>query len=154
VKRFEYHLDGLLRVKRQLEHLAELEQQKAQQAVADARARADELKQRLTAAADSLVARVGQAVDASRWVTAYELTERLGRQIVAAETDVQSAEKKLTDARNERVQVATEVEALRTLRQQQWDKWRQEVEQAGQEQLDEVGLRRWMAARASLSGAA
>ncbi len=154
MKRFEYHLDGLLRVKRQLEHLAELEQQKAQQAVADARARADELKQRLTAAADSLVARVGQAVDASRWVTAYELTERLGRQIVAAETDVQSAEKKLTDARNERVQVATEVEALRTLRQQQWDKWRQEVEQAGQEQLDEVGLRRWMAARASLSGAA
>jgi flagellar export protein FliJ len=154
VKRFEYHLDGLLRVKRQLEHLAELEQQKAQQAVADARARADELKQRLTAAADSLVARVGQAVDASRWVTAYELTERLGRQIVAAETDVQSAEKKLTDARNERVQVATEVEALRTLRQQQWDKWRQEAEQAGQEQLDEVGLRRWMAARASLSGAA
>lgn len=154
MKRFEFHLDGLLRVKRQLEHLAELEQQKAQQAVADARARADELKQRLTAAADSLVARVGQAVDASRWVTAYELTERLGRQIVAAETDVQSAEKKLTDARNERVQVATEVEALRTLRQQQWDKWRQEVEQAGQEQLDEVGLRRWMAARASLSGAA
>ncbi|MEO2089222.1 MAG: flagellar FliJ family protein, partial [Gemmataceae bacterium] len=142
MKRFEYHLDGLLRVKRQLEHLAELEQQKAQQAVADARARADELKQRLTAAADSLVARVGQAVDASRWVTAYELTERLGRQIVAAETDVQSAEKKLTDARNERVQVATEVEALRTLRQQQWDKWRQEVEQAGQEQLDEVVLRR------------
>lgn len=154
MKRFEFHLDGLLRVKRQLEHLAELEQQKAQQAVTDARARADDLKQRLTAAADSLVARVGQAVDASRWVTAYELTERLGRQIDAAETDVQSAEKKLTDARNERVQVATEVEALRTLRQQQWDKWRQEVEQAGQEQLDEVGLRRWMAARASLSGAA
>ncbi len=154
MKRFEFHLDGLLRVKKQLEHMAELEQQKAQQAVADARARADELKRRLMSASDSLVARVGQAVDASRWVTAYELTDRLGKQIVAAETDVQSAEKKLTDARNERVQVATEVEALRTLRQQQWDKWRQEVEQAGQEQLDEVGLRRWMAARATLSGAA
>lgn len=154
MKRFEFHLDGLLRVKKQLEHLAELEQQKAQQAVADARARAAELKQRLATAADSLVARVGQAVDASRWVTAYELTDRLGRQIVAAETDVQSAEQKLTDARNERVQVATEVEALRTLRQQQWDKWRQEAEQAGQEQLDEVGLRRWMAARSTLSGAA
>jgi flagellar FliJ protein len=154
VKRFEFNLDGVLRVKKQLERLAELEQQKAQQAVADARARADELKQRLTSAADSMAARVGQAVDASRWVTAYELTERLGQQIDAAETDLQFAEKKLSDARTERARVASEVEALRTLRQQQWDKWRQEAEKAGQEQLDEVGLRRWMAARATLSGAA
>lgn len=27
MKKFEFHLDGLLRVKRQLEHIAELEQQ-------------------------------------------------------------------------------------------------------------------------------
>ena len=46
------------------------------------------------------------------------------------------------------VQVATEVEALSTLRGQQWEQWRQEVAAADQERLDELGLRRWMAAQA------
>jgi flagellar FliJ protein len=149
VKRFEFNLDGLLRVKRQLEHVAELEQHKAAQAVRDAVARLDALKDQLARASDTLSAQVGQAVPASRWVTAYDLLEKLGRQMTAAETDVRAAEQKLADARRERVQVATEVEALRTLRQQQWDQWRQEVAAADQERLDELGLRRWMAAQAS-----
>ena len=154
MKRFEFNLDGLLRVKRQLEHLAELEQLKAQQAVLDARARVVELRGQQTELSDALTATVGRVMPANRWATAFEMIERVGQQIEAAERAHQAAERKLADASQERVQVSTEVEALRTLRQQQWDKWRQEAAQADQENLDELGLRRWMAARAAHTGAA
>ena len=48
--------------------------------------------------------------------------------------------------------LATEVEALDTLRQQQWDRWRQEAQKADQDRLDEVGLRRWQDARGAVGG--
>jgi flagellar protein FliJ len=149
VKKFEFHLDGLLRVKRQLEHLAELEQQKAQQRVADAAARVTSLTDQLAKASDHMAGRVGQAMAAGEWAAAFERADRLGEQIAAAKADVLAAEQVLDTARRERVQVATEVEALSTLRGQQWEQWRQEVAAADQERLDELGLRRWMAAQAT-----
>lgn len=153
MRRFEFHLDGLLRVKRQLEHLAELEQRKAQQRVADAAARVDALTDQLTKASDHIAARVGQAMAAGTWVAAFERAEQLGAMIAVAKQDVFSAEQVLETARRERVQVATEVEALSTLRGQQWEQWRQEVAKADQERLDEFGIRRW-AAQLNRAGAA
>jgi flagellar protein FliJ len=149
VKKFEFHLDGLLRVKRQLEHLAELEQQKAQQRVAEAVARVNSLTEQLAKASDHMAGRVGQTMAAGEWADAFSRAERLGEQIAAAKADVLAAEQVLETARRERVQVATEVEALSTLRGQQWEQWRQEVAAADQERLDELGLRRWMAAQAT-----
>jgi flagellar FliJ protein len=149
VKKFEFHLDGLLRVKRQLENLAELEQQKAQRRVSDAVATVDALTAQLAEASDRMAGRVGHAMAAGEWAAGFERAERLGRQIVAAKNDLAAAEQSLESARRERVQVATEVEALSTLRGQQWEQWRQEVAAADQERLDELGLRRWMAAQAS-----
>jgi flagellar protein FliJ len=154
VKRFEFHLDGLLRVKRQQEHLAELAQQKAQFAVHQASARLDHLRGEMARLSDTLAARVGQAVSADRWVTAYDLLDKMGRQIESAEGELQLAERQLDDARQARVQVSTEVEAIGTLRQQQWDQWKQDVAQADQERLDELSVRMWSAGQAARSGAA
>lgn len=154
MKKFEFHLDGLLRIKRQLEHLADLEQQKAQQRVADAVSRVHTLTDQLAQASDRIAARVGQAMAAGEWAAAFERAERLGEQIAAARREVQAAEQVLETARRERVQVATEVEALSTLRGQQWAQWRQEVAAADQERLDELGLRRWMAAQTTRAEAA
>lgn len=148
MKKFEFHLDGLLRVKRQLENLAELEQQKAQQRVADAVARVRALTDQLAQASDHMAGRVGQAMAAGEWATAFTRAERLGEQIAGAKQDQAAAEQALESARRERVQVATEVEALSTLRGQQWEQWRQEVAAADQERLDELGMRRWQAAQA------
>src|SRR5438309_2195346 len=47
VKRFEFSLDRLLRVKRQLERVAELEQRRAQDATEQARAKLDALRDQL-----------------------------------------------------------------------------------------------------------
>lgn len=147
MKKFEFHLDGLLRVKRQLEHLAELEYQKAERRVSEATARVNALCDQLEQASDHMAGRVGHAMAAGEWAAGFERAERLGQQIVAAKNDLATAEQALETARRERVQVATEVEALSTLRGQQWEKWRQEVAAADTERLDELALNRWRAAQ-------
>jgi flagellar protein FliJ len=126
VKRFEFSLDRLLKVKRQLERLAELEQQKAETAAREAHAVVVNLKEQLARVADSLNGSVGQAVSPHQWVNAYQLSDRLGQSIAIAEKAVEAAELKLSEARQQRVQVAAEVEALDTLHHQQKEKWQRE----------------------------
>ena len=149
MKRFDFHLDGLLRVKRQLENLAEMEQQKAQRRVAEAVAKVTALTDHLAKASDHMAGRVGHAMAAGEWATAFSRADQLGQQIAAAKQEVLVAEQVLESARRERVQVATEVEALSTLRGQQWEKWRQEVAAADTERLDELAMTRWRAAQAA-----
>ena len=143
MKRFEFHLDGLLRVKRQLEHVAELEHQKAERRVGECAARVEQLKALLARAADGMAAKVGQAMAAGEWAASFVRAERLGHQIAAAAADLRAAELQSDAARRDKARVSTEVEALSTLRGQQWDQWRQEAAAADQERLTELGLRRW-----------
>ncbi len=149
MKKFDFHLDGLLRVKRQLENLAELEFQKAQLRVSAAVAKVTALSDQLVKASDHMAGRVGHAMAAGEWATAFSRAEELGKQIAAAKQEVLAAEQGMESARRERVQVATEVEALSTLRGQQWEKWRQEVAAADTERLDELAMTRWRAAQAA-----
>jgi flagellar FliJ protein len=147
VKRFEFSLERLLKVKRQRERLAEMEQARARMDVDEARARVEALRQRLARVGEEMGAFVGQVVAPHHWAAQYELSEQIGRSLHAGEQDVEKAEQRLWEASQERAQIATEVEALATLRKKQWDQYRQEFQQAEQERLDEVGLRRWMAAQ-------
>jgi flagellar biosynthesis chaperone FliJ len=75
------------------------------------------------------------------------MSERLGQSIHVSEQEVERAEQKLLAAAEQRAQIATEVEALDTLRRQQWEQWQQEARKADQDRLDELGLRRWRDAR-------
>jgi flagellar FliJ protein len=143
VKRFEFSLDRLLRVKRQLERLAELEQRRAQDAAEQARARLDGFRDQLARISDRFAAAVGRAMTPVQWASASDLAERLGQSIHLSEEEVARAEQKVLVAAQERAQLATEVEAISTLRRQQWDQWRQEAQRADQDRLDEVGLRVW-----------
>jgi flagellar protein FliJ len=154
VKRFEFSLDRLLKVKRQLESLAELEQQKAESAVQEAHAVVAQLQEQLARVAEGVNGHVGHAMSPHQWVNAYQLSDRLGQSLAIAEQVAEKAELRWTEARRERAQVAAEVEALDTLQHQQKEKWQREYEAANQEQLDDIGLRRWMAAQAVRAGAA
>jgi flagellar FliJ protein len=147
VKRFEFSLDRLLRVKRQLERLAEHEQQRAQNAVELARATLQGFRDQLDRVSDQFSAAVGHAMPPHQWAFASDMAERLGRSIGQSEQEVSTAEQKLFVAAQERAQLATEVEAISTLRQQQWTLWKQEAQKADQDRLDEVGLRLWQLAR-------
>lgn len=147
MKRFEFSLDRLLRVKRQLERLAELEQRRAQDATEQARARLDAFRDQLARISDRFAAAVGRAMTPQQWSSAYDMAERLGTSIHVSEAEVAQAEQKLLAAAQERAQLATEVEAISTLRRRQWEQWRQEAQKADQDRLDEVGLRLWQNAR-------
>ena len=147
MRRFEFSLDRLLKLKRQLEKIAELEQVRAQEAVAKARATLQEHRDQLARVAEHITASVGRAVAPHQWAAAADVSERIGQAIKTAEQDVTAAEQQLDTAARERSQLATEVEALATLRQQQWDKWRQEAQKADQERIGELVLRRWQAER-------
>ena len=147
MKRFEFSLDRLLKVKRQLERLADMEQIRAVQAVDAAEMRVLALNEQLREMAERITSRLGQAFSPGSWVSAYEMSERLGKAIAAAERDVLAAQERMAIAKQERMQVATEVEALASLRTQQHDKWRHDAAAADQERLDEIGLRNWMNAQ-------
>ncbi|MFM8274667.1 MAG: flagellar export protein FliJ [Gemmata sp.] len=150
MKRFEFSLERLLRVKRQQQHLAELEQRRAQDVVEQARARLDRLRDQLAGISDRYSASIGRAMHPLQWASASDMTERLGHSIRASEHDVSQAEQKLHAAAQQRAELATEVEAISTLRQQQWDAWRHEAQKADQDRLDEVGLRLWQQAQDEL----
>jgi flagellar export protein FliJ len=152
VRRFEFSLDRLLKVKRQLEKLAVLEQARAQDAADRARATLQDLHDQLARVAEHVGASVGRAVTPTQWAAASDMTERLGQSIQAAEQEVVAADQRLETASQERTQLATEVEALTTLRQKRWDEWRQEASKADQERLAELTLRRWSADRDEEAG--
>lgn len=144
MKRFEFSLDRLLKVKTQLERLAEMEQLRAREAVDRARGELQECRDQLNRISDRVTDSIGIALSPLQWASACDMTERLGVSIKTAEDAVNEAERRLAAAASERAQIATEVEALSTLRRQQWEQWRQEAQKADQEQLDQVGLRTWM----------
>lgn len=147
MKRFEFSLDRLLKVKRQLERLAEMEQRRAREAVDRARAILEDLRNQLTRVSDQFAASVGRPMASHQWSAAADLSERIGQSIRVTEQEVEQAEQKLLAAAEHRAQVATEVEALDTLRRQQWDQWQHEAQRADQDRLDDLGLRRWQQAR-------
>lgn len=158
MKRFEFSLDRLLKVKKQLERLAELEQNRAREAVDVARAKLEALKEQLARVSDQFAASVGRAMAPYQWAAAADMSERIGQSIRTGEDEVTAAEEKLLRVAQERAALATEVEALSTLREQQWDQWKQEAKKADQDRLEDVTLRLWMKAqdtdRPAESGAA
>jgi flagellar export protein FliJ len=154
VQRFEFSLDRVLKVKRQLEALAEREQHRARLAADAAHARAAALRQRLAEVAEAMADRIGQATAPHQWLAAFETSERLGEAITAADRHADECDARLHAAARERAQVAGEVQALDTLRQQQFDTWRRTYQQAEQDAADEITVQRWSATRAAHSGAA
>ncbi|MDY3555261.1 flagellar export protein FliJ [Gemmata sp. JC717] len=147
MKRFEFPLERLLRVKRQLERIAELELQRAQEATERARAHLQSLRDQLDSLSDKISASVGRVMAPQQWAAASGMAERVGRSIQVSEREVVAAEQRVLAAAQERTQLATEVEALSTLRRQQADKWQQEVQKHDQNRLDEMVQQRWQAAQ-------
>ena len=70
----------------------------------------------------------------------------LGQTEAAAQLFERAATLKLEEANARRKKIAVEVEALLTLKREQWQTHRRTAERKAQEQLDEFGLRRWQSA--------
>lgn len=144
MKKFEFSLDRLLKVKRQLERLAELEQQQAHAAVQAATIRIQSLRQQMIEISDKMSSKVGQVSSPSAWVSAYEYSDHLQKMIAVAQVELNQAHMRLRTATEEREQITKEVMAIAKLRDEKYTAWKQEYAASTQAELDEIGLRNWM----------
>ncbi len=149
MRRFQFRLERVLKLKEQRERLAELRLQQARLAVEAAQARVQSLQEDLARAAQALQSKIGQATTPGEWLARADHSTVVGKTLQAAEAQVQLAEQALHAAAAERTRLATEVEALLHLRREAWALHCEAMQQSEQERLDELGMRRWKANQAA-----
>jgi flagellar protein FliJ len=142
MKRFDFSLERVLRLKRQKERLAELEQMKARVAVDEAVAKVESIQMQLLHVAQQVATCVGHVITPSTWSNSYDISVRLNDYLEVARGELQLAEMRFSEATKERISIATEVEAFKSLRSQQWDEYKDENKKAEQIRIDEVISRR------------
>jgi flagellar FliJ protein len=147
VKRFQFSLERVLKLKEQRERMAELRLKQAQMVLEQARSVVAAIREQLRQVAATLENKVGAPISPAGWIMYYEHSQQLGRTLEQAEAKVVQARKHLQEAAAERTQIATEVEALHHLRDQQWQEHWEEMMRLEQIRLDELGMRRWQAAQ-------
>jgi flagellar protein FliJ len=149
VTRFEFPLDRLLSLKRQLLRRAEADQAKARRDVDEARAAAIAARAELDREAERTNGALGTAVSAHDWQAATGRVERLGRVFAEREAGIARAAQAYEAAERTRSDLAREVDSFATLRERRLDEWRREAAKSDQDRLDEIGVRRWTSTRAA-----
>lgn len=144
MKRFDFRLARVLKLKRQQAWLAEQRQKQARAVLDTAQARVTDLEGQLAQTAASLVGHLGHTVDSSAWIARYEHSMQIEWALDVAEARVQEAFAKWQETVAKQTQMRQEVEALLHLRRQQWQAYQREVSLEQQEHLDELSMRRWM----------
>ncbi len=147
MKRFHFRLERVLALKEQRERLAEVRQQQARARWEEARAECARIEEQMTRTAASAAARLREAAALGTWQIPYEQTMALGERLNAARRQADEAEKLLQEADRLRIQASLEAEALRALRAREWQNYRREAARQQQNNLDELGLQRWLAAQ-------
>ncbi len=145
MRRFVFSLEQLLKVKEQHERLAKLRQQQALVSREAAAAQVLALEQILADAAVRVQRPDG--VDPVALATRQEHASRLATRLHGARVAEQRAFRELEEATRRLRQAAVDVEALLTLRQQQWQEHRRTLLRQQQEQLDDHGMRAWRGGR-------
>ncbi|HWG43755.1 MAG TPA: hypothetical protein VN688_13285 [Gemmataceae bacterium] len=147
MKRFHFRLERVLSVKVQRERLAEMRQRQAQARREEARAECVRIEEQLNQTTASASAKLRAAAILGTWQAHYAQAVALGELLAAAQRRADEAEAQLQEANRLRIQASLEVEALRALRAREWQSYRKEAARQQQNNLDELGLRRWLAAR-------
>ena len=145
MKRFEFRLERILQMKKKLERLAELDQQRARAEFEAATARIVLAEERVSEAGSGGLEALRKSAALGSWQTRYELVASLEQEVTTAREHANHSQQLLLVAQLARTRIATEVEVLDRLRQDQFRTHREEVSRREYEQLDDVGLRRWLA---------
>jgi flagellar protein FliJ len=152
VKRFEFRLERVLRLKRQRTRLAEIRQKRARLAVEAAEGRIATIRSDLARDAAGLGEKVGRALPAGAWQDVQAHAARLGRDLEVAESDLRRAAGELEQAAAARSRAAAEEEALLFLRRRALDAHHEAAARTEQVRLDELGLLRWRSALDATGG--
>jgi flagellar export protein FliJ len=147
MKRFHFRLEHVLSLKEQRERLAEMRQQQARARLEEMRAECARIEGEMVRVAVAAATRLREAAALGTWQAHYEQTAHLAEMLTAAQRKTAEAEAQLQEANRLRIQASLEVEALRGLRTREWQNYRKEAAQHQQNNLDELGLQRWLAKR-------
>jgi flagellar FliJ protein len=142
MKRFQFRLEKVLRLKRQKDRLAESRQLQARRIWEAARNEVDFLLDRLVQSAAAVEAQVGRPIEPDFWIAQYQHMTQVRLAVDAAEARATKAMTALEEANRLRRVTAAELESLQLLRQQQWQQHRQESATVEQQRLDDVYLHR------------
>jgi len=154
MQRFQFGLDKVLKFKERREWLAQIRQKQKAAAVQAAQAVEGELQDQLNLTCLRLQEKLGKPQDATMWMAVYAQSVRLEQALQSAKQKVEVASQELDEAAALRKQAAIEVEMLLSLRQKKWQEYRGDCQKAAQAQLDDMGLQRWIAAKAASIDAA
>jgi len=124
-----------------------MRQRQAQARREEARAECVRIEEQLNQTTASASAKLRAAAILGTWQAHYAQAVALGELLAAAQRRADEAEAQLQEANRLRIQASLEVEALRALRAREWQSYRKEAARQQQNNLDELGLRRWLAAR-------
>jgi len=149
MKRFRFRLERVLSLKEQHERLAEMRQQQARAHLEEVHAECARIEKEMERIAADAAARLRESATLGTWQAHYEQTAHLGEMLMAAQRRAMEGEARLQEANRLRIQASLEVEALRGLRTREWQNYRKEAAQQQQNNLDELGLQRWLAKRAT-----
>jgi hypothetical protein len=145
MKRFDFRLERLLSVKRRLERLAEQRQQQARAEFEAAMAEATEAQRRVEEEGSGGLEVVRKTATLGSWQAQFELVASLERLASAARERAAASFERLRAADLARTRIASEVEALEHLRERYAKIHQTQVSREQYEQLDEIGMRRWLA---------
>lgn len=147
MKRFQFSLERVLKLKEQRQKLAEQHQRQALAAVEALRATLRELQDQLSTKAEEIQGQLGTPLPSGEWIARYQHSAFIEKAIERAELELQQAVQRLSEADTRRKQITTEVEALLHLRERQWEDHAEETRHQEQIQLDDIGMRRWISAQ-------
>lgn len=143
MKRFEFQLGSLLRLRAQAKQLAELRQAQALNRLENARNHVSELEHELADVGQPAPDKASATHAAAALLAQRGSVEAIQRQLIAARQKVTEANMAYQQAMDATKELAIQVESLETLREHQRGEHREQVEKQIQTQLDENVLRQW-----------
>jgi flagellar export protein FliJ len=143
VKRFRFRLERVLKLRQQRRRVAELALKQAALILQQARAVVSALKEDLRKKAESLETEIGSEMSAGAWLVHCEHAAQLERSLMVAENREQFAVDKVRDSAAVCTRLSAEVEALESLRRQQWQQHREGSQAEYQREMDALALIRW-----------
>jgi flagellar FliJ protein len=152
MKRFQYRLETLLRLKRQLKRLAELNQREAQRKLDAATAKVRAWEQQLDVAAAGLAQHLGIPAPAREYLSRQDVVQLVQREIGDARQRRGQAEQAWQRAREQLSRLSAQEEMLQNHRDRQWQEHHHDQERAVLNQMDDFVLRRWALGVATRKG--
>jgi len=149
MKRYKNRFASLLRLKKQAKRLAELNQLATKNKLDSAQLRLRELEKELSTATSEISRGLGSAVPANQYLLQQDMIQKLQQQIARARRRISEIGEAFRNACEKRATLASEAEALDTLRTAEQKEYRKALRNVNQQQLDDDAMRGWSSAPTS-----